>query len=82
MKERDTSNGGLPVEGNLDGIAQSVCACADELERIRECIARSAETTEDISAELFYAKRRLAALREKLATVNAFLAREAAFGEP
>lgn len=69
-----------PSRGNLEAMAQDVSAFVDELDMVRGNVETEARLLQEQSGDLFCTARQIARVKEKLQNVNAFLAREAAFG--
>ena len=61
-------------------MARDVSAFVDELDIVRGNGETEARLLQEHSGDLFCTARRIARVKEKLQNVNAFLAREAAFG--
>ena len=69
-----------PLQGNLEAMAQDVSAFVDELDVVRGNVETEARLLQEQSGDLFCTARQIARVKEKLQNVNAFLAREVAFG--
>ena len=77
---KENQNNRVLSQGNLGAMAQDVSAFVDELDMVRGNVETEARLLQEQSGDLFCTARQIARVKEKLQNVNAFLAREAAFG--